>query len=39
MSGHDVNQGSLPMPLVSKLSIVTAYVAFAFVCAIVLGVF
>jgi len=27
------------MPLVSKLSVVTAYVAFAFVGAIVLGVF
>ena len=39
MCGHDVNQGSFPMPLVSKLSVVTAYVAFAFVCAIVLGVF
>jgi hypothetical protein len=39
MRGHDVNQGSFPMPLVSKLSIVTAYIAFAFVGAIVLGVF
>jgi hypothetical protein len=39
MCGHDVNQGSFPMPLVSKLSVVTAYLAFAFVCAIVLGVF
>jgi hypothetical protein len=39
MCGHDVNQGSSPMPLVSKLSVVTAYVAFAFVGAIVLGVF
>ena len=41
--GHDVNQGALPMdfvsPLVSRLSVVTAYVAFAFVGAIVLGVF
>jgi len=27
------------MPLVSRLSVVTAYVAFAFVGAIVLGVF
>jgi hypothetical protein len=26
-------------PLVNRLSVVTAYVAFAFVCAIVLGVF
>jgi hypothetical protein len=39
MRGHEVNQGSFPMPLVSKLSIVTAYIAFAFVGAIVLGVF
>ena len=41
--GHDVNQGSIPnglvSPLVSRLSVVTAYVAFAFVGAIVLGVF
>ena len=41
--GHDVNQGAIPMdfasPLVSRLSVVTAYVAFAFVGAIVLGVF
>jgi hypothetical protein len=37
---HDVNQGSyFPMPFVSRLSVVTAYVAFAFVGAIVLGVF
>lgn len=41
---HDVNpQGAFPMdfvsPLVSRLGIVTAYVAFAFVAAIVLGVF
>jgi hypothetical protein len=39
MCGHDVNQGSSPMPIVSKLSVVTAYIAFAFVGAIVLGVF
>jgi hypothetical protein len=32
-----VNQGSLPMTLVGKLSVLTAYVAFAFVGAIVLG--
>jgi hypothetical protein len=32
-------QGSFPMPIVSRLSVVTAYVAFAFVGAIVLGVF
>jgi hypothetical protein len=42
--GHDVNpQGALPMdfvsPLVSRLGVVAAYVAFAFVGAIVLGVF
>jgi hypothetical protein len=32
-----VNQGSLPMTMVGKLSVLTAYVAFAFVGAIVLG--
>jgi hypothetical protein len=32
-------QGSSPMPIVSKLSVVAVYVAFAFVGAIVLGVF
>jgi hypothetical protein len=41
--GHDVNQGAFPMdfvnPLVGRLSVVTAYVAIAFVGAIVLGVF
>jgi hypothetical protein len=39
-AGSDVNSGGLPMafgPFVSKLSVVTAYVAFAFVGAIVLG--
>jgi hypothetical protein len=36
---HDVNQGSIPMTMVSRLSVVTAYVAFAFVGAIVIGVF
>jgi hypothetical protein len=36
----DVNQGEgLPMTFVSRLSVVTAYVAIAFVGAIVLGVF
>jgi hypothetical protein len=38
----EVNLGGLPMsfgPLVSRLSVVTAYIAFAFVGAIVLGVF
>jgi hypothetical protein len=42
-AGSDVNQGAFPMtfvgPFVSRLSVVTAYVAFAFVGAIVLGVF
>jgi hypothetical protein len=37
--GHDANPGSIPMTMVSRLSVVTAYVAFAFVGAIVLGVF
>ena len=37
--GHDVNQGrAFPMTFVSRLSVLTAYVAFAFVGAIVLGV-
>lgn len=39
MAGSDVNQGSFPMTFVSKLSVVTAYLAIAFVGAIVLGVF
>jgi hypothetical protein len=38
VAGSDVNQGCIPMTFVGKLSIVTAYVAFAFVGAIVLGV-
>ena len=42
-AGSVVNQGSFPMdfasPLLSKLSIVAAYIAFAFVGAIILGVF
>jgi hypothetical protein len=42
-TGSDVNQGEFPMafmrPYVSRLSVVAAYVAFAFVGAIVLGVF
>jgi hypothetical protein len=41
-AGSDVNHGGLSMtlgPFVSKLSVVTAYVAFAFVGAIILGVF
>jgi hypothetical protein len=33
----DVNQGRFPMTFVSKLSVVTAYIALAFVGAIVLG--
>jgi len=41
--GSVVNRGSFPMdfasPLLSKLSIVAAYIAFAFVGAIILGVF
>ena len=37
-AGSDVDQGSLPMTFVGKLSVLTAYVAFAFVGAIVLGV-
>jgi hypothetical protein len=37
-AGSDVNQGRFPMTFVSKLSVVTAYIAFAFVGAIVLGV-
>ena len=32
-------KGVLPMSMVSRLSVVTAYVAFAFVGAIVIGVF
>jgi hypothetical protein len=37
--GHDVHKGVFPMTMVSRLSVVTAYVAFAFVGAIVIGVF
>jgi hypothetical protein len=37
-TGSDVNQGRFRMTFVSKLSVVTAYLAFAFVGAIVLGV-
>ena len=43
LAGSDVNQGAFPMtfvgPLLSRLSVVIAYLAFAFVGAIVLGVF
>jgi hypothetical protein len=35
--GSDVNQGSFPMTFVGRLSVITAYLAFAFVGAIVLG--
>jgi len=38
-AGSDVNQGGFPVTLASRLSVVTAYVAFAFVGAIVLGLF
>ena len=38
-TGSDVHKGDFPMTFVSRLSVVTAYVAFAFVGAIVLGVF
>jgi hypothetical protein len=36
-AGSDVNLGSFPMTFVNGLTVVTAYVAFAFVGAIVLG--
>ncbi len=38
-AGSDVNQGAFLVTLVSRLSVVTAYLAIAFVGAIVLGVF
>jgi hypothetical protein len=38
-AGSDVNQGAFYVTLVSRLSVVTAYLAIAFVGAIVLGVF
>ena len=38
-NGQRREPGRFPMSFVSKLSVVTAYVAFAFVGAIVLGVF
>jgi hypothetical protein len=37
VTGSDVNQGSFPMTFVGRLSVLTAYLAFAFVGAIVLG--
>jgi hypothetical protein len=43
LDGHGMNPGNATMPFmspfVSTLSVVTAYVAFAFVGAIILGVF
>ena len=42
VAGNDVTFGAIPMalrPFLGKLSLVTAYLAFAFVGAIVLGVF
>jgi hypothetical protein len=39
LGDSDVNQGGFPVTFVSRLSVVVAYVAFAFVGAIVLGVF
>lgn len=43
LDGHEMNPGNATMPFmspfVSTLSVVTAYVAFAFVGAIILGVF
>ena len=38
-AGNDVNRGGFSVTFVSRLSVVTAYVAFAFVGAIVLGLF
>ena len=38
-AGNDVNQGGFLVTLIGRLSVVTAYVAIAFVGAIVLGVF
>jgi len=38
-AGSDVNQGAFHVTLVGRLSVVTAYLAIAFVGAIVLGVF
>jgi hypothetical protein len=39
MWAADLSEGTQPMTLVNRLSVVAAYVAFAFVGAIVLGVF
>jgi hypothetical protein len=38
-AGRMGTEGAFPMTLVSRLSVLTAYAAFAFVGAIVLGVF
>jgi hypothetical protein len=39
LSGQDVKRGDFPVTFVNSLSVVTAYLAFAFVGAIVLGMF
>ena len=38
MACSDVDQGSVPMTFVNRLSVITAYIALAFVGAIVFGV-
>jgi hypothetical protein len=38
MARSDVDQGSVPMTFVNRLSVITAYIALAFVGAIVFGV-
>jgi hypothetical protein len=37
-AGSDVNQGNIPMTSVNRLSVLAAYLALAFVGAIVMGV-
>ena len=37
--GREPSKGNTPMPMVNRLSVLAAYVAFAFVVAILLGVF
>ena len=39
MVGREPSEGNTPMPLANRLSVLAAYVAFAFVVAILLGVF
>ena len=39
MVGREPSEGNTPMPVVNRLSVLAAYVAFAFVVAILLGVF